>query len=185
MARTKEYFRAWRVANPEKVRASLHSYRARHPEDVRARKLAYRKAHPPTDESRAKERAYRKTRPGARLAYNRAYYALHQQELIEKQRAYAKAHPEVGKAVRQRRRAQGHSVPSTLTSAQWRTILVAYKHRCAYCGTKPKKLTIDHVVPLSRKGTNTPDNVVPACLPCNLHKHNSSPVSLPAIRLLL
>lgn len=42
-------------------------------------------------------------------------------------------------------------------------------HHCQYCGSG-KKLTIDHVIPRSKGGTHTWDNVVTACEPCNLKK---------------
>lgn len=32
--------------------------------------------------------------------------------------------------------------------------------------------TIDHIIPISRGGTHTWDNVAPACLKCNLDKSN-------------
>ena len=40
---------------------------------------------------------------------------------------------------------------------------------CQYCGAKDH-LTFDHVVPRSRGGRTTWENVVAACGPCNLHK---------------
>ena len=40
---------------------------------------------------------------------------------------------------------------------------------CQYCGD-PKELTFDHVVPRSRGGRTTWENVVTACSPCNLAK---------------
>ncbi len=40
--------------------------------------------------------------------------------------------------------------------------------RCAYCGGSAT--SIDHVVPRSRGGPHTWDNVVAACRPCNVHK---------------
>ncbi|CAN5783786.1 HNH endonuclease [soil metagenome] len=40
---------------------------------------------------------------------------------------------------------------------------------CQYCGLKDS-LTFDHVVPRSRGGRTTWDNVVASCGPCNLHK---------------
>jgi 5-methylcytosine-specific restriction protein A len=51
---------------------------------------------------------------------------------------------------------------------------------CHYCGKKfqPKQLTMDHVVPLSRGGTTTPGNVVPACLECNKNKSVDTPVDI-------
>ena len=45
--------------------------------------------------------------------------------------------------------------------------------RCQYCGRRPKgsdKLTLDHIVPRADNGANTPDNLVAACMPCNLKK---------------
>ena len=42
---------------------------------------------------------------------------------------------------------------------------------CQYCGS-PDDLTFDHVVPRSRGGQTTWENVVAACSPCNLRKGN-------------
>jgi 5-methylcytosine-specific restriction endonuclease McrA len=44
---------------------------------------------------------------------------------------------------------------------------------CQYCGHKGD-LTFDHVVPRSRGGVTSWDNVVAACSPCNLRKANRS-----------
>lgn len=44
---------------------------------------------------------------------------------------------------------------------------------CQYCGTKGD-LTFDHVVPRSRGGVTSWQNVVAACSPCNLRKANRS-----------
>ena len=43
---------------------------------------------------------------------------------------------------------------------------------CRYCGTKGDSATlhVDHVHPVSLGGTNHPDNLVTACIPCNLGK---------------
>ena len=42
---------------------------------------------------------------------------------------------------------------------------------CQYCGGR-EDLTFDHLVPRSRGGHTTWDNVVAACSPCNLRKGN-------------
>lgn len=44
--------------------------------------------------------------------------------------------------------------------------------RCRYCGAGPEEqvLHIDHRVPVALGGTNDIDNLVTACLPCNLGK---------------
>jgi 5-methylcytosine-specific restriction endonuclease McrA len=42
--------------------------------------------------------------------------------------------------------------------------------RCAYCGASSSRLTLDHVVPRSKGGESSWENVVTACAPCNLRK---------------
>jgi 5-methylcytosine-specific restriction endonuclease McrA len=54
-------------------------------------------------------------------------------------------------------------------------------YRCQYCGTHRSELrhrqflTRDHIVPISRGGGNSWDNVVTACSPCNNRKGNRLP----------
>ena len=55
------------------------------------------------------------------------------------------------------------------------------RYSCQYCGKHRRELrgreflTRDHVIPLSRGGTNTWDNVVTSCSPCNCRKGNRLP----------
>lgn len=42
-------------------------------------------------------------------------------------------------------------------------------HKCQYCGST-KNLTIDHIIPRSRGGEDTWENLVVACMPCNTRK---------------
>ena len=46
---------------------------------------------------------------------------------------------------------------------------------CQYCGQKNKKLSIDHVIPRSRGGKDNWENVITACLHCNVKKGNRTP----------
>jgi 5-methylcytosine-specific restriction endonuclease McrA len=50
-----------------------------------------------------------------------------------------------------------------------REILRRDNHTCQYCGST-KRLTLDHVIPRSKGGTHTWDNVVAACEKCNALK---------------
>ncbi len=58
-----------------------------------------------------------------------------------------------------------------------RGILVRDRYTCQYCGKQPGKqaLTIDHVLPRSRGGKTTWENVVAACKHCNGKKGNRTP----------
>jgi 5-methylcytosine-specific restriction endonuclease McrA len=50
-----------------------------------------------------------------------------------------------------------------------REVLRRDNHTCQYCGST-RKLTLDHIIPRSRGGTHTWDNVVTACESCNSRK---------------
>lgn len=65
-----------------------------------------------------------------------------------------------------RRNAAGPGV----TNEQWRLILSMTDNRCSYCG-RDGKMTMDHVVPLSRGGLHAVENVTPACHSCNSRKN--------------
>jgi hypothetical protein len=47
-------------------------------------------------------------------------------------------------------------------------------NECVYCSSK-KDLTIDHVIPRSKGGKNTWDNLVTCCSKCNLKKSDRTP----------
>ena len=58
-----------------------------------------------------------------------------------------------------------------LTGAQWDALRAAWGG-CAYCGASDGALQRDCVLPISRGGRYTLDNVVPACRSCNTSKCN-------------
>jgi 5-methylcytosine-specific restriction endonuclease McrA len=70
--------------------------------------------------------------------------------------------------VRQRREASG---------TKRLRIYVRDKYRCQYCGEKKPagELTLDHILPRSRGGDNSPVNIVTACVSCNGRKGNRTP----------
>ncbi|MFF7142312.1 HNH endonuclease [Streptomyces nodosus] len=56
-------------------------------------------------------------------------------------------------------------------------ILRRDQHTCHYCGASAPdvKLTVDHVAPVALGGTDTADNLVTSCEPCNSGKSSASP----------
>lgn len=55
-----------------------------------------------------------------------------------------------------------------------RNVLRRDRNRCQYCGATDR-LTLDHVLPRSRGGRDTWENLVTACMPCNNRKGNRTP----------
>ncbi len=56
-----------------------------------------------------------------------------------------------------------------------RNILERDRHTCQYCSYKGEGLTLDHVLPRSRGGGDTWENLVAACVRCNVKKGNRTP----------
>ena len=55
-------------------------------------------------------------------------------------------------------------------------VAAKYKYKCRYCGRSARevKTHVDHVVPLSRGGTDDIENLCLACVECNLKKSNKT-----------
>lgn len=57
-------------------------------------------------------------------------------------------------------------------------------HRCQYCGRSDVPLTVDHVIPRARGGTEVWENLVCACVRCNNKKGDRTPheAQMPLLR---
>lgn len=87
------------------------------------------------------------------------------------------AAPQTRRARAARRRARRVAASgSDLTDADWFCILDAWAC-CAYCCADGVALQKDCVLPISRGGRYTLDNVVPACRSCNASKCNDEVTS--------
>ena len=77
--------------------------------------------------------------------------------------------------------AKSHGVLRGYVRVPYRTVLLTRRnllrrdaHTCQYCGAA-ERLTLDHVLPRSRGGTDAWDNLVAACTRCNSRKGNRTP----------
>jgi 5-methylcytosine-specific restriction endonuclease McrA len=75
-----------------------------------------------------------------------------------------------------RRKRRMARVTHDLSDAQW-AALTAEWQGCAYCGASDRALQRDCVLPISRGGRYTLENVVPACGSCNASKCNDEVTS--------
>ena len=100
-------------------------------------------------------------------------------ERVREERRRYVATPKGREWKRESAQAQNHKRRSKtyrFSRAAWAQCKRLWGHRCAYCAAIPKKLTIDHVIPLSDPTTpgTVPSNVVPACDACNKSKGKRS-----------
>lgn len=143
------------------------------PDAVKAKAQKYRKAHPEVNQANCAK--YHEKNRDQILTKARAHYAANHEEVREKAKDYYYRNPEKFQVWRHTRRARLAKAVSTLTSDQWEAILELFDGACAYCGHSDGPITMDHVLPISRGGGHTEDNVVPACQSCNASKNAKTP----------
>lgn len=96
----------------------------------------------------------------------------HRERSREIKRKWDNEHPDNIVERRHRRRAKEKDTGEHFTAYEWRLLCNEYGNICLKCGQK-KKLTPDHVVPISLGGSNSIKNIQPLCLECNLQKHTN------------
>jgi 5-methylcytosine-specific restriction endonuclease McrA len=104
-----------------------------------------------------------------------AYYAKNKERMYVANTAWKKANRDKTKAIATRRRARKANAKGDFTADQWKDRLAYHGYKCVYCGVEKHEtpegwLSCDHMIPLSKGGTNWPSNLVPACRSCNCSK---------------
>lgn len=188
-ARSKRY----NLEHKQEIAAKRKQYWSLHRDDLLAKKKQYyasnkekiyerQKAY--NQMNRKKVAEYQKRYAAARrtqlLEYWKQYYRKNRERRLEYQRRYWKQYSQTlhGKLSRRasvvNRRARKRSAQGSHTPKELQEQLARQKHRCYYCnaklGEKRNSYHADHIVPLSKGGTNYIDNIVLTCPTCNLKK---------------
>jgi 5-methylcytosine-specific restriction endonuclease McrA len=164
------YNAAWHVAHHEERAVYDSAYYAAHREWKAARDIAYNAAH-------SEERA------AWRVAYNlkhradkAAYYLAHTEEYAAYCRAHRAAHPESVAAGNHNRKARKLGNGGSHTAEDIQSQYDRQGGKCFYCHEALGRYHVDHVIPLSKGGSNGPENLVIACPACNLSKGAKHPM---------
>lgn len=186
--------RAYRAANLEKVRGKNRAYHEANREKLNARMRVRRAENRDANREKAREanRAYRAANREKLSARSRARYAANTEKVLEQQLVYREANreklrasvdayrarnPQKVIAIHHNRRARKRGAEGTFTDEDIARIYKLQKGRCAYCRCKlGSKYHRDHIVPLTKGGTNWPSNIQLTCDSCNLRKGASDPI---------
>jgi 5-methylcytosine-specific restriction endonuclease McrA len=154
-----EYRRKWRKENPEKHRAQQKLYYERHKEKVLSKKQTY----------------YVANREGL-LKLKEIYYDKNRKDILRRQNVRRRENPDVriGYVLdRAKRKTREAKAGGYFTVQEWKALCKKHHYRCLCCG-KRKKLTADHVIPVSKGGTSSIDNIQPLCKSCNSKKKDKT-----------
>ena len=174
----REYVKEWRKNNKEHIL----KYRKENREKLLEYGKQWRKDH--TEYLKQ----WRKENKEHCIEYSKKYCQEHQEHIKKYHQENKEIYllnfriwdkTEKGKAANQRRhtkrQARERKIINTLTSKEWADIVEAYNYRCAYCDVEFEVENMphrEHVIPISKGGDNTKENVVPACKSCNSKKGN-------------
>lgn len=116
-----------------------------------------RKAKP--DETKANALRWRLANPEKQRAISRRAYERHPETFAESSR---------------KRKLLKRGALGSHNRVEWLECVDAAGNRCKHCGVSGDevKLTRDHIIPLTRGGTDFIDNIQPLCLSCNARKNN-------------
>lgn len=142
----------------------------RSPEAKRAQKARARLRQKQADpEGYRKKRAEDKARQHARNPAARR----------ERHRRWKRKNPELHAVHRRNAKLKRRGVPGKHTVAELRARYADQEGRCFWCREAlSDDYHRDHVIPVSKGGTNDIRNIVLACAPCNVRKSDTHPLEL-------
>ena len=153
--------------NKTKVVAANREWYKNNADSVKAKSRAHYHARPRA-ESRAVRAKWRLKNKAAVAVASLDWYYRNKNKCRAAAQRYAKKFPEKQKARVHRRRARVKNAPGAFNADQIKQVVSLFGGKCAYCGGAYE--AIDHVVPLSRGGTNYIANIRPCCTTCNSSK---------------
>ena len=120
----------------------------------------------------ARDKKYREENKEKVSLRHKKYREENPEKIAETAKNWQRKNKEKMASYRAKRKARKAGLPGHFTAAEFSALCEKYNNRCVCCGKK-RKLTADHVIPITWKSsTNWIENIQPLCTPCNSGKRN-------------
>jgi 5-methylcytosine-specific restriction endonuclease McrA len=106
------------------------------------------------------------------LAEFSAYGHRYRDRNPEYQRRWVQANPAKAKLRKVHDNNRRKGAEGRFSANEWDALCAKYGYRCLCCGRSDLPLTVDHICPVSKGGSNWVANLQPLCGPCNFKKHD-------------
>lgn len=149
--------------DPEKKRAYMKRFVISHKKELDKYHRQYRKKH--REKSRLYAIGWKKKNPN----YDRDWQKENRDKKSKNQKKWQSKNLDKCRAQQARRRTKQKGGGGSFTTEEFGLLCRSYSNRCLCCHKK-RKLSPDHVVPVSKGGSSNIDNIQPLCIPCNSSK---------------
>jgi len=95
---------------------------------------------------------------------------------IQNVKDWVRDNPEKRKVIALRHEALKHGAVGSHSGDEWIALIELLNHKCNECWKYIKNLTQDHIIPLTKGGSDFIDNIQPLCQSCNSSKHAKYPI---------
>lgn len=151
--------RAYYQANRDRTIKRTNEYQKQHPEVQKKAKKRYKEKHP--DRYALGNRSYAKN-----------WRERNRERDRQNAKDWRKKNPDSYRAIQHQARSTRREISGSFTAKEWQELKAHYSYRCLCCERSEPEivLCIDHVIPISRGGTNDISNIQPLCKSCNSAK---------------
>lgn len=194
------YNRKWYAENTQKFQKSWRKWRDKNKESYLERRREQYKNDPERhkkyaieyyqrnrDECNEKSKEWKKRNPEQVKILKKRYYWRNREQILEGRKSKREYYRDLRRQWREKNRihvrvknrnryALKMGAYGSHTAQEFEELCKSYNWECTYCRTKMNIMTVteDHVIPLSRGGSNLIENIVPACMSCNISKSNKN-----------
>jgi len=144
--------------------ASAKRYYHKNPERMKERRREWYQDNIERERAKAKDRYW--ADPEASREKNKKWKSENSEKVKAYQREYVRSNLDAFRCYNQNRRARLEGNGGSHTAEQWQLLCESFGNVCLCC-KEEKPLTVDHVVPISKGGTNDIWNLQPLCRGCN------------------